>query len=256
VTDGDAPGLEAVREARPDGQDPVGTRTLEGVRVLTLQRPAAKNALDRASFLRLTEELTSAADDPMVHVVVLTGAGDAFCAGADTRQMSERGASDPDAGRPFHAFVDALDVFPKPLLAAVNGVAVGLGTTMLAYCDVVIVGHTARLRAPFVRMGLVPEAGSSALFPARLGWQHTARLFFTGAWISAEEAVEAGLALAVVPASDLLDETLALARQMAEAPLAALVETKRLLLASRPDARAARARESEVFRRLLAARNA
>jgi enoyl-CoA hydratase/carnithine racemase len=142
--------------------------------------------------------------------------------------------------------------FPKPLLAAVNGVAVGLGFTMLAYCDLVLVADTARLRAPFVELGVAPEAGSSYLFPVRLGWQRAARVLLTGEWVTAPQLVEWGLALQVCEASDVVGETVAVAERIAAGPLPSLMATKRLLLAGQHDAvAAARRREDAAFASLL-----
>jgi enoyl-CoA hydratase/carnithine racemase len=134
----------------------------------------------------------------------------------------------------------------------VNGVAVGVGLTMLLHCDMVLVGESARLRAPFVSLGLSPEAGSTALLPATIGWQRTAELLYTDDWIDAATAVEWGLATRLEADDDLLDAALALGRTVAAQPLASLVATKRLLLAGRADSvRAARNRELETFARLL-----
>ena len=123
--------------------------------------------------------------------------------------------------------------FEKPLLAAVNGVGVGLGFTLLAHCDLVLMADDARLRVPFAELGVPPEAASSYLFPRTMGWQRAAHLLFTGAWMGAQQAVDAGIALAHYPAESLLAETLAIARVIAAAPLEAVMTSKRLLLATR-----------------------
>ena len=128
-----------------------------------------------------------------------------------------------------------------------NGVGVGVGLTMLLHCDLVYVAERARLRAPFLSLGLVPEAGSTLLLAMWVGHQRAAEIFFTGEWVSAEQAVELGLAARALPEEELLPATLATAAAIAKQPLAALRETKRLLLATRADAlRAARAREDAV----------
>jgi enoyl-CoA hydratase/carnithine racemase len=138
------------------------------------------------------------------------------------------------------------------VIAAVNGLAVGIGFTMLAHCDLVLVADTARLRAPFTTLGVCPEAASSATFPAIMGQQTAAYYLYTAEWVSAEEAVAAGIAWRVVPAADLMAEARALAATIAAKPIPSLVATKQLMVASRLDAvRAARAREDEGFRALV-----
>jgi enoyl-CoA hydratase/carnithine racemase len=152
----------------------------------------------------------------------------------------------------FPALLDALQAFDKPLVAAVNGAAVGIGFTLLPHCDLVLVADHARFRTPFAEMGVPPEAASSLLFPERMGAQQAARVLFTNAWLSADEAVGLGIALRVVPAADLLAEALALADQVATNPLPALRAIKAALLAGRnPAVTAARAREDAAFAQVL-----
>ena len=167
----------AENDAREPGLEPVVlTRDADHVRVLTMNRPDKLNAFNLALFAGLADELEAAAADDEVRVVVLTGAGRAFSAGADLTDMgrarTERGsgtATDP-AGR----VQQAAESFPKPLVAAVNGVGVGLGFTILGYCDFAFIARSARLRTPFTQLGLSPEASSSFLFPLRMGWQNAA----------------------------------------------------------------------------------
>jgi enoyl-CoA hydratase/carnithine racemase len=221
------------------------------VRLLTLDRPEALNAFDSPLYRAAGAALTAARDDDGVKVVVLTGAGRAFSAGQDLGEMARIAAGEPvESG--FPVLLAALERFDKPLVAAVNGPAVGIGFTMLPHCDLVLVAEGARFRTPFAEMGVPPEAASSVLFPARMGWQRAAEVLFTSRWLTAEEAVECGIALRVVPADDLLAEALALAERIAGAPLPALREIKATMLAGRADAvRAARAREEAAFARVL-----
>lgn len=221
------------------------------VATLTIDRPESKNAFTPAMWSAGAAWLAEAAADDDVHVLLLTSVGDVFSAGADTKAMS----AEKDAGRPFHSFLDQLVPFPKPVVAAVHGAAVGSGFTMLAYADVVIASTAARFRAPFVAMGLSPEAGSSRTLPEILGRQAAADLMFTAAWLPAEEALRLGFVREVVA----VDELQAVARARTDAigamPLASLVATKALLDGGRAaEADDARRRESDVFRRLLAAR--
>ena len=163
-----------------------------------------------------------------VHVAVLTGAGRAFSSGQDLGEMA-RLAAGTQSGSGFPALLDALQAFDKPLVAAVNGAAIGIGFTLLPHCDLVLAADSARFRTPFAEMGVPPEAASSVLFPERMGAQQAARVLFTSAWLSAEEAVSLGVALRVVPAADLMKEARALAARIAAQPPAALRMTKRLL---------------------------
>jgi enoyl-CoA hydratase/carnithine racemase len=226
----------------------------DGVRTVTFNRPEARNAFNRALYEAVTGALLDSLSDDDVRVVVLTGAGPAFSAGQDLKEMAAMasGNAGPEAAIGFRGFMDALCEFDKPLLAAVNGVGVGLGFTMLAHCDMVIVSDEARLRVPFAALGVPAEAGSSLLFPVRMGAQRAAEVLFTGCWVSAEEAVDAGIALRRVAPELLMGETMSLARSVAEGSPDALRAIKRLMLASQaPLVAAARAREDKAFAELL-----
>jgi enoyl-CoA hydratase/carnithine racemase len=213
----------------------VATEGRGPVRVLTLERPEVLNAFDTALYRATAAALDAARDDDDVHVVVLTGAGRAFSSGQDLGEMA-RLATGEQSGSGFPALLDALEAFDKPLVAAVNGAAIGIGFTLLPHCDLVLVADTARC----------------VLFPERMGAQQAARVLFTSAWLSAEEAVDLGIALRVVPAADLLDEALALAGQVAANPLPALRAIKGALLAGRNAAvTAARRYEDQAFAAVL-----
>jgi enoyl-CoA hydratase/carnithine racemase len=232
-----------VRAEDVDGRD--------GVRLLTLDRPQALNAFDSPLYRAAGAALDVARADDAVKVVVITGAGRAFSAGQDLDEMARLAAGEQvDSG--FPVLLDALQAFDKPLVAAVNGAAVGIGFTMLPHCDLVLAADTARFRTPFAEMGVPPEAASSYLFPARMGWQRAAEVLFTSPWLDAGEAVACGIALRVVPDERLMDEALDLAGTIAAAPLAALRAIKATMLAGRADAvAAARAREEAAFTRVL-----
>jgi enoyl-CoA hydratase/carnithine racemase len=145
-----------------------------------------------------------------------------------------------------------LEAFDKPLVAAVNGMAVGIGTTLLPFCDVVLASTDARFKVPFMPLGVTTEAAGSLLLPERMGWQRAARMVFTASWLSAAEAQEAGLVLEVVEPEALVPSALDLARTIAAMPLDSLVTTKRLMMAARGDAvRAARQREDAEFARMV-----
>ena len=223
--------------------------TRDGVRTLILDRPEARNAFNAQLYRSLKQALDRAADDDAVKVVILTGAGDAFTAGQDLAEMAQPAAGATGGEHPFGACLDRVISFDKPLLAAVNGVGVGLGLTILLHCDVVYIAKGARLRVPFVSLGVVPEAASSYLLPLRVGHQAAAEILFTADWVSSERAVEIGLAARELPREQLLPEMHALATRIAQHPIGSLRHTKRLVRACDADAiRAARAREDDAFR--------
>jgi enoyl-CoA hydratase/carnithine racemase len=232
------------------------------VRLLVFNRPDVLNAFNSDLYAAAGTALDEAASDDRVSVVVLTGEGRAFSAGQDLAEMlalsNQRDGNTNTGDRApthrFATFMDAIMDFPKPLIAAVNGVGVGVGLTMLGYCDLVLMADSARLRAPFTSLGVVPEAGGSFTLPERMGWPAAAHAIFTSSWIDAGQAVACGLAWKSVPGDRLRDEALAVAAEIAAMPLVALVESKKLLSAVRLDAaRAARTREEAVFAELTGA---
>jgi len=222
------------------------------VRVLTLNRPEALNAFNDELYHSAGAALEDAVERPDVACVVITGAGRAFSAGQDLAEMGRlSAATDTDfggAGPGFPRFLDTLAAFGKPVIAAVNGIGVGIGMTMLLHVDIAIIASTARLRAPFVPLGVVPEAAGSLLMPIVMGNQRAALKLYTGDWVTADEAVECGLALRAVAPDELMSVTMELARRIAKMPVASLSATKRVVIEGRIDAvRAARAREDRAF---------
>jgi enoyl-CoA hydratase/carnithine racemase len=230
----------------------------DGVRLLTLNRPDALNAFNTPLYDACAGALHEASARDDIACVVLTGTGRAFSAGQDLGEMaridpSAPGAAD-DPGPGFPRFIDTVAAFEKPLLAAVNGLGVGIGLTVLLHCDVVYIAQGARLRAPFVPLGVVPEAAGSLLMPAVMGGQHAAVALYTGEWITADAAVACGLALRSVEPDALMPEIMDVAGRIASMPVTSLVETKRLVLAGRLDAvRAMRDREDAAFARMVGA---
>jgi enoyl-CoA hydratase/carnithine racemase len=227
----------------------------ERVRTITLDRPDALNAFNEALYDATTDALLEATVDPTVAVVVVTGNGRAFSAGTDVMEMAAR-TVDPDnfqAGKHgFAGLVDQLAAFPKPMLCAVNGMALGIGATMLGFADLVLMSSEARVRCPFTDLAVAPEAASSYTFPLLLGRQHATWTLMSSEWFSAEECLRMGLAWRVCDPDQLLPETLEIAHRLASKPLGSLVETKRTIVsASRDGIAAARQRENEAFRRLL-----
>lgn len=205
----------------------------DGVRLITMNRPDALNAMDADQYEQITAALTTAAIDDDVVVVVITGAGRAFSSGADTRVLAGDTDEPERIMRAFPDFCERLVDFPKPLIAAVNGVGVGIGMTMLLHCDMVVMADDARLRTPFTRIGVSPEAGSSVLLPAVVGPQHAAHMLMVGDWVDANEAVDMGLALRAVPTERLLDDALGLASEVTAGDPHSLQATKKLLVEGR-----------------------
>ena len=225
------------------------------VRLLTLDRPEAKNAFNRALYDAVRMALDEAAADDSISVCVITGAGDIFSAGQDIKALAGF-KTNPEEAKGFDPFARALATFDKPLLAAVNGAAVGVGTTLLLHCDLVLVSDSARFRLPFVGLSLIPEAASSLLLPAAIGPQAAAYFLMTGDWMDAETAVARGLAWRRYAPERLLEEALSLAGRIAEGPLESLRNTKQLLQAARdPAVQAALDRElgylAEITRRYM-----
>ena len=205
-----------------------------GVLLVTFNRPHKKNAFDDAQWDAASQALRDAQANPRVAAVVVTGAGDAFSAGVDLSSFTNPSGPRTDGhASAYHAFMAVLVEFDKPLLAAAKGVGIGIGCTLLFHCDVVYVGESVRLRLPFVSLGLVPEGASSAMLEAVVGARQAAELFFAAEWIDATRAVETGIATRAFPDAELLDATLARARDIAKWPVGSLQATKRTLLAAR-----------------------
>jgi enoyl-CoA hydratase/carnithine racemase len=225
-----------------------------GVRVVSFNRPDVRNAFDTAMYREVTHALRAADNDEAVGAVVLTGRGTAFTSGQDLAEMAAiaTGTAVEGAGQGFMGLLDCLVDLSVPLLAAVNGTAVGLGFTMLAHCDIVLVDAGARLRVPFAELGVPLEAASSLLFPAAMGWQRAARILLTSDWVSATELVDLGLAVSVCAEGTVLDETIALAARIAAHPRAATRAIVSLMRAARRDALLeANRREQRAFTALL-----
>jgi enoyl-CoA hydratase/carnithine racemase len=201
------------------------------VRLLTLNRPEALNAFNGALFDALTDALIAADACEDIGVVVLTGAGRAFSAGADL--ADDRSAATTYG---FAGFLEHTVDFSKPLILAINGLGVGIGATLCGLADLVFMSTEARLRCPFSRLGLVPEAGSTLLFPELMGRQAANWVLMSSEWLNAQQCKELGLAFALCSPADLLTTALSRAGQLAALPTASLRETKRLMLAPRREA--------------------
>jgi enoyl-CoA hydratase/carnithine racemase len=225
----------------------------ERIRLITFDRPEALNAFNSALYDASTGALTEAADDPGIAVVVITGTGRAFSSGVDVLEMAGFASGELTEGKDaFPRFIDTLQAFPKPVVCAVNGLALGVGATMLALVDLVFMARDARVRCPFTALAVAPEAGSSFTYPMLMGRQRASWALMSSEWLSADDCREAGLAWKICEPDRLLEETLAHARILAGKPISSLIETKRTIVAGLLDSiNAARERESAAFARLL-----
>jgi len=192
-----------------------------------LNRPAKKNAMTSSMYITMAELLDGATKDDQIRVVLWHGAGGSFSAGNDLEDFMKNppGPGESPQARLMHALIN----FEKPLVAAVQGVAIGGGTTMLAHCDFVYAGESAKFQLPFVNLALVPEFGSSYLFPLRFGHVRAAELILLGQPFGASRAAELGLVTQVVPDQQLLTIATETSRRLAEKPAAAVQACKRLL---------------------------
>ncbi|WP_210542156.1 enoyl-CoA hydratase [Rhodoferax sp. PAMC 29310] len=222
----------------------------DGVLTITFNRLDKKNSIIRTMYATMADALVQASDDDAVRAVVFQGHETIFSSGNDIGDFLSRPPASPEA--PVFQFLRALSTFPKPVLAAVCGPAVGIGTTMLFHCDLVYAGDNAAFSMPFVNLGLCPEAASSHLAPMRMGYGRAAEALLLGEPFMAEAALEMGLISRIVPPS----EAAALARRqaikLASKPLASIIETKRLMKKSQAGVVAERMQEEGAsFERLL-----
>jgi enoyl-CoA hydratase/carnithine racemase len=218
------------------------------VRQITLNRPAKKNALTPPMYAELTNQLNLAAGDFAIRVVVICGAGSAFTAGNDIFDFLNTPPTSSDS--PVMQFLAAIHNFPKPLIASVHGNAVGIGTTMLMHCDLVFAAADAKFQMPFVSLGLVPEAGSSLLFPRLAGHVKASEIFLTGRSFDSTEALEMKLINSIE--SDPLAKAIATSQIIANQPPEAVINTKALLKSGSYESVTAMMRvEGELFQMAL-----
>jgi enoyl-CoA hydratase/carnithine racemase len=203
------------------------TERSDGILRVEFNRPEKKNAMTSGMYTRLANIFNEAAEDQEVRVVLWHSAGDAFCAGND---MGDFLKNPPGAGEsPQARLMDAFVRFEKPIVVAVQGAAVGGGTTMLTHCDVVYAGKSASFQLPFINLALVPEFGSSFSLPARIGHLRAAELFLLGEPFGAARAAELGLVTRVVPDAQLFATAMETAKKLAAKPSGALRASRRLL---------------------------
>ena len=208
-------------------QPDILTHVESGVMTLTLNRLERKNSITSAMYGLLADAIEQVTADPAIRVVVLQGHETIFCAGNDIGDFLNQLPAGTDA--PVFRFLRGIATFPKPLVAAVCGPAVGIGTTLLLHCDLVYAGDNAAFSLPFVNLGLCPEAASSLLVPQMLGYHRAAEALLLGEPFMAEAALEVGLVNRVVPPLECNSVAQAAARKLAAKPPSSLAETKRLM---------------------------
>ncbi|MGH6631684.1 MAG: enoyl-CoA hydratase, partial [Burkholderiales bacterium] len=209
------------------GNENVIAEVKDRILLLRINRTDKKNALTDAIYRALGDHIETADADDAIRALVLTGTGDSFSAGNDMMDFLNQKGAFETTGACY--FMRRLYDFRKPALAAVNGLAIGIGTTLLLHCDFAYAAESATFRMPFVAIGIAPEFCSTYLLPAMLGHRRAAELLYTTDKFDARKALECGLVNAVVPDAQCLEHTLAQARRLAEQPPAALRTCKRLL---------------------------
>ncbi|WP_176590255.1 enoyl-CoA hydratase [Sphingobium sp. EM0848] len=220
----------------------------QGVIEIHIDRPDKKNALTAAMYRTMTAALADASARADIGVVLFAGKGDAFCAGNDLKDFM----AGPEGGEAAFDFIRAIAAFDKPVVAAVQGLAVGVGTTMLFHCDLVYATSDARFITPFVNLGIVPEAGASLLAPATFGYAKAASMLLLGEPMDAQTADRAGFVTAIVPVDGLLDHARQKAAALMAKPPQALAATRRLMKGDLATLNQRIEEEARLFRETLA----
>ncbi len=229
----------------------VGLEIRDRVLRIEMARPEKKNALTGAMYDAMSDALDAAERDPAVRVALIHGTRDCFTAGNDLKDFLERPPH--SEASPAFRFIQRIATFPKPLIAAVNGAAVGIGTTLLLHCELVYAAPGTRFQLPFVPLGVVPEAGSSVLLPLIAGYQRAAELLILGQPFGVEKAFAAGLVTEVIAAEELLEYARDAALGVAALPPAAVQQAKALMKRRfAPWVAEAMAEEGAIFRERLA----
>jgi enoyl-CoA hydratase/carnithine racemase len=232
----------------------IKTAILNGVATIEIARPEKKNALTQAMYQAMADALAAAREDKAVRAVLITGQPGIFTSGNDIEDFMQRqpGQGSDAFDSPVFRFMRALLDCDKPVVAAVTGAAIGIGTTMLLHCDFVYVSDEARLAMPFVALGLVPEFASSLVVPQLMGHRRAAQLLLTGDPFTPEQAVEFGIANAVIPAGEVVNHARRMAERFNGLPPGAVREAKQLLRAPQRELTLATIRtEGEMFGRRL-----
>lgn len=208
----------------------IKTATLNGVASIELARPRKKNALTMEMYAQMTQALEAASADAQTRAVLIHGQPEVFTAGADLEDFVKGGMMDD--GSPLRVFMRTLSHFEKPVVAAITGPAIGMGTTMLMHCDLVYAADTARFAMPFVTLGVVPEFGSSYMLPRLVGHAKAAELLLLAQPFGPQEALEMKLVNAVLPEAEVVNHARRMAERFNKLPPAAVREAKRLMRVS------------------------
>ena len=228
----------------------IGTELVDGVFRIEIARPEKKNALTAQMYQALADALAGAEADPAVRVILISGAGGNFTAGNDLADFLDQPPMDEKA--PVFQFLDGFANLQKPFVAAVEGVAVGVGTTILLHCDLAYAGTSARFALPFANLGLTPEAASSLLLPLRIGHARAAEMLMLGEVFSAQTALEGGIVNAILPDGEVLAHAMERCRKLIAQPAASLRLTKQLMKrAQQTLIRETMRAEAEIFRQRL-----
>ncbi len=227
----------------------------DGVQTIRLTRVDKKNAMTGAMYDAAREALLAAEHNDDIAVHVFLGAPGAFCAGNDMNDFMRRAAAPQKPGEKISApsgeFIRVLPTITKPMIAAVDGLAVGIGVTLLLHCDLIVASPSASFRAPFVNLGIIQEAGSSVIGPHRLGYNNAFELLVLGAPWDAARAKEAGLVNWVVPAAELEAKAMSLAHELTGKPRAALMAARRMLRGDPSAIKAAIEEETRIYTSLF-----
>ncbi|WP_209349422.1 enoyl-CoA hydratase-related protein [Pontixanthobacter sp. CEM42] len=230
--------------------DHIRIATQDRVTTLTFTRPEKKNAITQAMYAAMAAAITEYGESDDARAFVITGDGDYFTSGNDLQDFATGSAG--DGPPPVADFLAAISTCPKPVIAAVNGPAIGVGLTMLLHCDLVYAAESATMSAPFVKLGLVPEASSSMLLPAAVGMAVANDVFMTGRALTAKEALDFGLVARVFTDAALADETARIALQVANSAPTALKLSKSLIRNQRKAVAEQMMAESKLFAQQLA----
>ena len=197
--------------------DHINIETTDSVLTIGINRPEKKNALNGAMYFAVRDALIAGHDDQNVRAVIIYGLGGDFTAGNDLKEFLEFASTDQETF-PAKEFLDVLIPYSKPVIAAVDGLAVGIGATMTIHCDLVYASEEARFQMPFVNLGLNPEAGSSYALPQLIGYHNAAEIILLGGMVTAKRAYDMGFVNAVVKQSELMDTAMTAAQRITELP--------------------------------------
>lgn len=230
------------------------TQQENGILTINFNRPEKKNAITQAMYQAMADALRDAETDVAVRAILITGKPEIFTAGNDLEDFMKnaRSLAEPDAVPPVYQFMQALNESGKPVIAAVSGAAVGIGTTLLMHCDMIYLADNAKLSMPFTQLGLCPEFASSMVFQQIVGYQRAAEKLMLGEAFSAAEAFEMGFVNKVLPLEELLPYAQQQAAKLAALPAASIRATKRLMKSNQPAAISTKmAEENKYFSAML-----